>query len=85
MRVTLIGIHRPQSLQSSLLHATGDRAQASVHFSGRRAQNQRDDCVAGNLDILERTEDMYFPVRDQLTRACRGQQKYVSLRTYLRE
>lgn len=52
-----------KSLQGSLFHATSDRAQASVHFPRWRAQNQRDDRIASNFDILERTKNMDLPVR----------------------
>ena len=30
----------------------------------RRTENERDDSISGNFDVLERTQDMDFPVKN---------------------
>ena len=44
--------------QSPLAHTRTNRTQARVHFPRRRPKDERDYCVSGNFDVLERTQNV---------------------------
>ena len=47
----------------TLAHSTGDGSQACVHLSWRRTEDEGDYSIACDFDVLERTEDVDFPVK----------------------
>ena len=53
---------RNEKSQRPLLHARADGPQVGVHLARWRAEDERDDGVARNLDVLECAQDVYLAV-----------------------
>src|SRR5258708_14476722 len=48
-------------IQCPLFHSSAYCPQSSVNFSWRRAEDQSNNCITGNFDVLERSQNMNLP------------------------